>query len=216
MHDLGGNPEPLKLFQTLRTLVSSLVSSDNAFATELSQIYKQTNIKTICNDVSPLTTIDLLEVELSSRALEEEEERRRHKAAGVAAASFTSTGSGSGKGSTKPICRDFLTENGCSKGGQCTFQHPTTVGRCLRCGSTKHAVADCKRPRKDSTTLPGNKGKGKNKNAALPKSSSQQTARAKAKPKPDGRRLLQSPRAKERQSQRPQLHHPPLLKRCMS
>ena len=98
VHDLGGNPEPLKLFQTLRTLVSSLVSSDNAFAMELSQIYKQTNIKTICNDVSLLiTTIDLLEVELSSRALEEEEERRRHKAAGVAVASFTSTGSGSGK-----------------------------------------------------------------------------------------------------------------------
>ena len=71
VHDLGGNPEPLKLFQTLRTLVSSLVSSDNAFAMEISQIYKQTNIKTTCNDVSLLTTIDLLEVELSSRALEE-------------------------------------------------------------------------------------------------------------------------------------------------
>ena len=40
---------------------------------ELSQIYKQTNIKTICNDVSLLTTIDLLEVELSSRALEEDD-----------------------------------------------------------------------------------------------------------------------------------------------
>ena len=188
VHDLGGNPEPLKLFQTLRTLVSSLVSSDNAFAMELSQIYKQTNIKTICTDVSLLTTIDLLEVELSSRALEEEDERRRHKAAGVAVASFTSTGSGSGKGSTKPICRDFLTENGCSKGGQCTFQHPTTVGRCLRCGSTRQVVADCKRPRKDSTTLPGNKGKGKSKNAALPKSSSQPTAGAKAKPKPDAKK----------------------------
>ena len=69
VHDLGGNPEPLKLFQTLRTLVSSLVSSDNAFAMEISQIYKQTNIKTTCNDVSLLTTIDLLEVELvQSRA----------------------------------------------------------------------------------------------------------------------------------------------------
>ena len=61
-------------------------------------------------------------------------------------------------------------------------------GRCLRRGSTKHAVADCKRPSKDSTTSPGNKGKGKNKNAALPKSSSQQTAGAKAKPKPDAKK----------------------------
>ena len=62
VHDLGGNPEPLKLFGTLRTLISSLVSSDIAkafFAMEVSQIYKQTNIKTICNDVSLLTTIDL-------------------------------------------------------------------------------------------------------------------------------------------------------------
>ena len=37
---------------------------------EISQIYKQTNIKTTCNDVSLLTTIDLLGVELSSRALD--------------------------------------------------------------------------------------------------------------------------------------------------
>ena len=51
-----------------------------------------------------LTTIDLLEVELSSRA-QEEEEKRRQKNANVALASFTSTGSG--KGSNKPICRDF-------------------------------------------------------------------------------------------------------------
>ena len=146
----------------------------------------QTNIKTICNDVSLLTTIDLLEVELSSRALEGEEERRRQKNANVAIASFTSTGSG--KGSNKPICRDFLTNNGCTKGGQCTFQHPSTVGRCLKCGSTKHAVADCKRRRKDSTTSPGNKGKGKNKNASLTKSSSQPTVGAKAKPKPDAKK----------------------------
>ena len=168
VHDLGGNPEPLKLFGTLRTLISSLVSSDNAFAMEASQMYKETNIKSICNDVSLLTTIDLLEVELSSRAQEEEEERRRQKNANVAVASFTSTGSG--KGSNKPICRDFLTDNGCTKGGQCTFQHPSTV---------------CKRPRKESTTSPGNKGKGKNKNASLHKSSSQPNAGAKAKPKPD-------------------------------
>ena len=91
---------------------------------EVSQIYKQMNIKTICNEISLLTFIDLLEVELSSREQEEEDERRRQKNANVAVASFTSAASG--KGSTKPICRDFLTDNGCTKGGQCAFQHPTT------------------------------------------------------------------------------------------
>ena len=42
VHDLGGNPEPLKLHSTLRTLISSLVASDNAFTMEVSQIYEQT------------------------------------------------------------------------------------------------------------------------------------------------------------------------------
>ena len=79
VHDLGGNPEPLKLYSTLRTLISSLVASDNSFAMEVSQIYRQTGIKTLCNDVCLLTTIDLLEVELASRAQEEEEERRKQK-----------------------------------------------------------------------------------------------------------------------------------------
>ena len=31
--DLGGNPEPLKLLSSLKTLRSSLVNSDNSFAT---------------------------------------------------------------------------------------------------------------------------------------------------------------------------------------
>ena len=40
VNDLGGNPEPLKLLSTLRTLISSLVASDTAFAMEVSQIYR--------------------------------------------------------------------------------------------------------------------------------------------------------------------------------
>ena len=79
VNDLGGNPEPLKLLSTLRTLISSLVASDTAFAMEVSQIYRQTNVKTVCNDVTLLTTVDLLEVELSGRAQEDEEERRKQK-----------------------------------------------------------------------------------------------------------------------------------------
>ena len=38
---------------------------------EVSQIYRQTSVKTLCNDVTLLTTVDLLEVELASRAQED-------------------------------------------------------------------------------------------------------------------------------------------------
>ena len=212
VHDLGGNPEPLKLYSTLRTLISSLVASDNSFAMEVSQIYRQTGIKTLCNDVCLLTTIDLLEVELASRAQEEEEERRKQKNANVAIASFTSTGSA--KTSTKPICRNFMTENGCNKGGQCTFLHPTTVGRCLRCGSTKHAVADCKRPRKDSAGTSSAKGKGKGKSPSLPRVLLHLLPLQRLR-----RRLIQRRSLAPIQKQRVRLslrhlQHHPLLKQC--
>ena len=131
--------------------------------------------------------MDLLEIELSTRAQEDEEEKRKQKSAGVAIAAFTSAqkGSGKGKSSQKPICRDFLTDQDCPRGGQCTFQHPQTVGRCLRCESTKHAVADCKKPRKDAANNVSsfNKGRGKgSKGHPLPKSSSAGTPAAKGAP----------------------------------
>ena len=56
---------------------------------EVSQTYRQTNVKTMCNDVTLLTTVDLLEVELASRAQEDEEERRKQK--GQSARSSQST-----------------------------------------------------------------------------------------------------------------------------
>ena len=171
VNDLGGNPEPLKLFGSLRNLISSLVAGDAAFAAEINSIYKQTNVKVICSDESFLKTMDMIEIELSSRSHEDEEEKRKQKNANVAIASFTQSQKGSGK--SKPICRDFLTDNGCNKGGQCTFQHPQTVGRCLRCGSTKHSVADCRRPRKDSaqpaSSSTNKKGKGRGRGPPLPK-----------------------------------------------
>ena len=122
VNDLGGNPEPLKLLSTLRTLISSLVASDTAFAMEVSQIYRQTTVKTLCNDVTLLTTVDLLEVELASRAQEDEEERRKQKSANTAIASASFTQKGNGKVKPKPICRDFMTDSGCQKGGQCLYQ----------------------------------------------------------------------------------------------
>ena len=90
VNDLSGNPEPLKLLGSLRALISSLVSSDTAFATEVSQIYRQTNVKIVCNDASFWATMDLLEIELSTRAQEDEEEKRKQISAGVVIAAFTS------------------------------------------------------------------------------------------------------------------------------
>ena len=44
--DLKANAEPLKLFSSLKILISNLTSSDSAFATEVSQMYRSTEIKT--------------------------------------------------------------------------------------------------------------------------------------------------------------------------
>ena len=76
-----------------------------------------------------------------------------------------------------------MTDSGCPKGGQCLYQHPNTVGRCLRCGSTKHVVADCKRPRRDPSAAT-NKGKGRSTSSTSAKSSTSQQAKAKAKSDP--------------------------------
>ena len=69
------------------------------------------------------------------------------------------------RGRTRPslFCRGFMTDERCKR-GQCSFQHPATIGRRLRCGSTRHMVEDCKRPRKDVST-----GKGKATPAPKPK-----------------------------------------------
>ena len=77
VNDLQGNPESLKLYQSLRTLISGLVNSDNAFATEVSRMMHDTNIKTHCNGQTLLQLMGLLEIELSSRSHKDDEERRR-------------------------------------------------------------------------------------------------------------------------------------------
>ena len=69
---------------------------------EISQVYKTTNVKIICSDDAFLQTLDLIEIELSSRAHEDEEEKRKQKSAGVAIASLH-------QGSKpKPLCRDYI------------------------------------------------------------------------------------------------------------
>ena len=138
VHDLKGNPEPLQLLNSLKTLTSSLIAGDTALAMEVSQMDGQTNMKTFCTDATFIAMLDLLEIQLSSSAHEEDEEEKRHqKSANVAIAASAAAGKGSGKSkpSTKPTCRDYLTKNGCTRGGQCSFLHPPTVGRGLRRGS---------------------------------------------------------------------------------
>ena len=107
---------------------------------EVSQVYRSTNVKVLCNDQTFMETLNRLEIELSSRAHEDDEEKRKQKSASLAMAAFTQKGSGKDK--PKPVCRDYMTDDGCKNGGQCSFQHPATVGRCLRCGSTRHTVAE--------------------------------------------------------------------------
>ena len=84
---LKANPEPLKLFNSLKILISNLTSSDNAFATEVSQLYRSTQVKTHCTDKALLEFMGLLEIEMSNRAREDDEDRRRKGQANMATSS---------------------------------------------------------------------------------------------------------------------------------
>ena len=168
--DLQGNPELLKLFNSLKVLISNLVSSDNSFATEVSQICRNTGIKNSCTDQALLQLMGLLEIEMSARAMEDDEERRRKGQANAAAAAATTStqvtaatvGKGKGKGGGKSkdskgkgkrtqttVCQDYMTDRGCPRGDQCTFAHPTKPGKCLRCGGINHDLSTCRRPPRD-------------------------------------------------------------------
>ena len=88
--DLKANPEPLKLLNSFKILISNLTSSDNASATEVSQMYRSTQIKTTCTDKALLEFMGLLEIEMSNRAREDDEDRRRRGQANMAAPSSQS------------------------------------------------------------------------------------------------------------------------------
>ena len=81
------NPEPFKLFNSLRILISNITSSDNAFATEVSQMYRSTQIKTSSTDKALMEFMNLLEIEMSHRAMEDDEDRRRRGQANMATSS---------------------------------------------------------------------------------------------------------------------------------
>ena len=88
--DLKANPEPLKLFNSLKILISNLASSDNAFATEVSQMYRSTQIKSTRADKALLEFMGLWEIEMSNRAMEDDEDRRRRGQHGCLIISITS------------------------------------------------------------------------------------------------------------------------------
>ena len=52
---------------------------------------------------------------------------------------------GKGKDQTR-MCLHYQSEDGCSRGAGCKFEHPPTKGKCFRCGSVHHSVKDCNRP----------------------------------------------------------------------
>ena len=66
-------PKPARTFAEALIL---LVDSDTAFAMEVSQTYRTTNVKVLCDDQTFMDTLNLLEIELSSRAHEDDEEKR--------------------------------------------------------------------------------------------------------------------------------------------
>ena len=111
--DLKANPEPLKLFNSLKILISNLTSSDNAFATEVSQIYRSTQIKTTCTGKALLEFMGLLEIEMSNRAREDDEDRRRRGQANMAASS-----------SQSPQSNENAAANAVGKGGRKATESP--------------------------------------------------------------------------------------------
>ena len=195
VNDLGGNPEPLKLLSSLRTLTSSLVNSDNAFATEVAQIFRTTQVKNNCTDQTLLQTMGMLEIELAARAQEDDEERRKrgqtHHAANPAVGAIPGRGQtkdkkGAGKGKNegsggdKPVCTDFMKDAGCPRGDKCAFRHPPRQGKCLRCGAIGHKLAQCRRPQRDqkgssstSTSTPPSTPRAKAKSKSAPRAKSQ-------------------------------------------
>ncbi len=53
-------------------------------------------------------------------------------------------------------CRAYMTDEGCPKGNTCWYGHPPLDYKCLRCGSTKHSVSECPRPKSANPSAGGN------------------------------------------------------------
>eukprot|EP00971_Amphidinium_carterae_P330390 6463388-Amphidinium_carterae.1 len=83
------------------------------------------------------------------------------------------------------LCRYFQTSTGCKDGDKCSYDHPWTRGKCLRCGAEDHLVSMCQRPKREggkgskgSGKGKGKKKEGKDQNQTPPKSDPNQAANA--------------------------------------
>ena len=87
-----------------------------------------------------------------------------------------------------PVCKFFLTAEGCKFGDECKYKHPRTNGKCLRCGADGHSLSSCTRPSKTksgSQSKQSTKGKGRSSQTTTSGKPSPD-AKAKAQPKKDG------------------------------
>ena len=166
--DLKANPEPLKLFNSLKILISNLTSSDNAFAIEVSQMYRSTQIKTTCTDKALLDCwrSKCLTEQGKMMRIEEEEVKPTwlphhlnhllmlQMLPQMLRKERKGKPKGGGKGEKRTVCQECLTDKGpgCPKGDQCPHAHPRKAGKCLRCGATGHGLASCRRPARDPKT----------------------------------------------------------------
>ena len=90
------------------------------------------------------------------------------------------------------MCRFFLKPDGCKNGDNCQYAHPSTNGKCLRCGSESHNLQACTRPRRqqssrsESVKPASKKTYGKPKGKASDNQGPQEKKKSKGKSKGKG------------------------------
>ena len=191
INDLGVNPDQAPEHFTHSYLFFGCLR--HCFCNGVSQIHQQTSVKTLCND---------LQVVLRKMRKKDANQKKERKLCNCICVIYSE---GKWQGETQANLQRLHVQ-----GDQCLYQHPNTVGRCLRCGSTEHVVADCKRLRRDPSA--NNKGKGCSTSSApskAPRLNRKQRPRPRVIPR---RKLPQIHRAKARLSRKQrfqpaQYHH---------
>ena len=193
--DLKANPEPLKLFNSLKILISNPISSDNALQLRNLRCVDQLNSRPLVairhclsswacwRSRCPIEQEKMMRIEeeeikptwlhhhlnhlpMLPMLLQMQLAKEEGRAKGKSKYG--------GKGEKRTVCQEYLTDKGCPKGDQCPHVHPRKTGKCLRCGATGHDVASCRRPVRDTKTKgspspPKGQGRGKGKAKAKPK-----------------------------------------------